>query len=348
MSSPIRDDDANKEFTPDSKMSDSPWASEEQRQDETLRLQEEVIAAAQRLERQSLSEPQGVSQGSQGSGFRERVPLQLQTARPRFELAKIRQNENRFSLQESPRGIWASALDPVSMPLPPQEKITLGSPGMVVGLVGAVGVAAAVALVVVHTMQFVPASPVASAEPRSGNQSFAAVVDNLPRIASAEAKVQPTELAAAATASVLAAVPASDVALAKPSVMAPQPPPTVEAAKVELAKSEPAPTPPTAIPESRPADNLSRDDIASLLRRGQDLVTAGDIASGRLFLMRAAQAGNADASLALASTYDAAVLASLRTVGVQPDPAKARAWYTRAAEQGSSEAKRRLQQSALR
>ena len=33
---------------------------------------------------------------------------------------------------------------------------------------------------------------------------------------------------------------------------------------------------------------------------------------------------------------------------VQPDPAKAQAWYTRAAEQGSLEAKRRLQQSAGR
>src|SRR5262249_34619823 len=104
----------------------------------------------------------------------------------------------------------------------------------------------------------------------------------------------------------------------------------------------------SVIPEARPADSLSRDEIASLLKRGQDMLAAGDIASGRLFLIRAALAGSADASLALAGTFDPAVLANLRAVGVQPDLAKARAWYTRAAEQGSLEAKQRLQQSALR
>jgi TPR repeat protein len=156
--------------------------------------------------------------------------------------------------------------------------------------------------------------------------------------------VKPAELAAAATASVFATVPTGDVALAKPSIMTPPPSPTtVEAA----AKAEPAQSEIAKIPEPRPSDSLSPDEIASLLKRGQDLIAASDLASGRLFLMRAAQAGNAEASLALAGTFDAAVLANLRAVGVQPDPAKARAWYMRAAEQGSLEAKRRLQQSAL-
>jgi hypothetical protein len=343
MSSPKRDDDADKQMP-----SRLPWEDDAQRQDETLRLQEEVIAAAQQLERQS-----------QGLAFQERPPLQLQTARPKFELAKLRPSENRLSLQESPRrGLWTPSLDPVSMPLPPQEKISLVSPGMIVGLVGAVGVAAAVALFVVHTLQVRPLSPTISMSAESyepgKNRSFAAIADNLPRIATAETKVvQPAAevAAAAATATVIAAVPtANDVALAKPSVMPSPPSPTVEAAAV--AKVEPAqpetPKAASVIPEARPADSLSRDEIASLLKRGQDMLTAGDIASGRLFLTRAALAGSAEASLALAGTFDAAVLANLRAVGVQPDPAKARAWYERAAEQGSSEAKRRLQQSALR
>jgi hypothetical protein len=341
MSSPIRDDDADKES-----MASSPWVSDAERLDETLRLQEEVIAAAQKLERQSLREPQVLSQDS---AFAERLSLQLQSARPRFELAKLRPSEDRFSLQQSSRGIWAPTLDPVSMPQPPQERTSLIGP-MVVGLVGAIGVAAAVALVIVQTVQFGSVSR-PTVFVRSGSeraQSFASVTDNLPRIAAAETKVKPAELAVAATASVLAAVPTNDVALAKPSVMAPQPSPVAEAARVEVAKSETAPVPPAVAPEPRPADNLSRDEIASLFQRGQDRVAAGDIASARLFLMRAAQAGNADASLALAGTFDAAVLSSLRAIGVQPDPAKARAWYMRAAEQGSEEAKRRLQQSALR
>jgi TPR repeat protein len=145
-------------------------------------------------------------------------------------------------------------------------------------------------------------------------------------------------------------VPTNDAALAKPSITTTPPSPTVEAvAKVEPAQPEATkPAAPSVIPDARPADGLSRDEIASLLRRGQDMIATGDIASGRLFLTRAALAGDAEASLALAGTYDPAVLANLKAVGVQPDLAKARAWYTRAAEQGSQEAKMRLQQSALR
>ena len=344
MSSPNRDDEDDKPPP-----SPTPWASELQRRDEARRLQDEVIAAAQRLERQSLE-----------LKVEERAAFELPPPRPKFEIARIRPRETGLSVQEFPRGLWTPALDPVSMPIPPQEKIGLASPGMLVGLVGAVGVAAAIALLIAHTLQMEikPASPIVSMSSESGggkNRSFAAVADNMPRIAAAEPKVQPSQLAAAATAAVVATVPTADVALAKPSVMSPPPSPTVEAAtaKVEPAqpeatKPEPAKPAATVIPDPRPSDSLSRDAIASLLKRGQDMIAAGDIASGRLFLTRAALAGNAEASLALAGTFDAAVLANLRAVGVQPDPAKAQAWYARAAEQGSLEAKRRLQQSAIR
>ena len=93
---------------------------------------------------------------------------------------------------------------------------------------------------------------------------------------------------------------------------------------------------------------MSRDEISSLLKRAQALIAAGDIASARLILTRLAEAGSVDACLALAGTFDAAELAELHVVGVQPDSAKARAWYLKAAEQGSPEAKRRLQQSSAR
>jgi TPR repeat protein len=88
--------------------------------------------------------------------------------------------------------------------------------------------------------------------------------------------------------------------------------------------------------------------MAAMLKRGQDLIASGDIPSARLVLTHLAEAGDADAAFILASTYDPAVLATRRIVGVQPDPAKARAWYAKAAEQGSAEARRRLNQSALR
>ena len=93
---------------------------------------------------------------------------------------------------------------------------------------------------------------------------------------------------------------------------------------------------------------MSRDEMNSLLKRGRALIAAGDIASARLILTRLAEAGSVDACLALAGTFDATELAELHVVGVQPDSAKARAWYLKAAEQGSPEAKRRLQQSSVR
>jgi TPR repeat protein len=70
--------------------------------------------------------------------------------------------------------------------------------------------------------------------------------------------------------------------------------------------------------------------MVSLLKRGQDLLAAGDIASARLMLTLVAEAGNAEASFILAGTFDPTMLAKLRAVGVQGDPAKARAWYARA------------------
>jgi len=79
------------------------------------------------------------------------------------------------------------------------------------------------------------------------------------------------------------------------------------------------------------------------MKRGRDLIAAGDIASARLVLTLVAEAGDAQAALALASTFDPVALANMRAVGVQGDPAKARAWYARAAELGSYEARQRLQ-----
>src|SRR5262249_25557234 len=83
-------------------------------------------------------------------------------------------------------------------------------------------------------------------------------------------------------------------------------------------------------PEPRAADPLSNEEVTSLRKRGQDLIAVGDIASARLILTRLAEAGDAHAAFLLGGTFDAAVLASLHVVGIRPDPAKARAWYTKA------------------
>jgi hypothetical protein len=115
------------------------------------------------------------------------------------------------------------------------------------------------------------------------------------------------------------------------------------------AETEPALTPralaepPAPMPALRPLD---REEIAMLVKRSGELMTQGDIASARLMLTRAAEAGDARAALALGATYDANVLRKLGVVGVAGDLARARAWYEKAAEFGSGEATRRLEQFA--
>ncbi len=68
----------------------------------------------------------------------------------------------------------------------------------------------------------------------------------------------------------------------------------------------------------------------------------GDISSARLLLRRAAEAGNAEAALALGSTFDPTVIARLGAIGVRTDAEKAREWYRRAAALGSSLASQQL------
>jgi len=98
-----------------------------------------------------------------------------------------------------------------------------------------------------------------------------------------------------------------------------------------------------------PADAIHQLDpevVASLLRRADALIASGDVAAARLVLRRAAEAGDADAAMALAGTYDPANLAKLRVRGIVPDLAMARSWYEKAKAFGSAEAPRRLEMLA--
>jgi hypothetical protein len=91
---------------------------------------------------------------------------------------------------------------------------------------------------------------------------------------------------------------------------------------------------------------LEPEEMAMLIKRGQDFLKSGDIPSARLSLRRAANAGSAQAALALGATYDEPILVELGVLGFAPDPAQARAWYERARELGASEAARRLERLA--
>jgi TPR repeat protein len=111
-----------------------------------------------------------------------------------------------------------------------------------------------------------------------------------------------------------------------------------------IAKSTSSPPTKQIVPEavSAPAVQPARFENAVLMERGRDLLKSGDVASARLVFNRLANAGIADAALALAATYDPRYLAQHNFIGVAGDETKAHDWYQRASELGSTEARRIL------
>lgn len=88
---------------------------------------------------------------------------------------------------------------------------------------------------------------------------------------------------------------------------------------------------------------MSPEEVGSMLKRGEELLMQGDIASARLLLQRAADAQDARAAFALAASYDPIELKRLGVYGATPDVTKARDWYERAKQYGSREAPKRLE-----
>jgi hypothetical protein len=97
------------------------------------------------------------------------------------------------------------------------------------------------------------------------------------------------------------------------------------------------------LPTTPAARRIDPDELAALLKRAKGLLAIGDITAARLLLERAADAQEADAAFMLAGTYDPQVLGVQDMRSITPDPAMARAWYQKAAQFGSADAKRRLQ-----
>ena len=82
-------------------------------------------------------------------------------------------------------------------------------------------------------------------------------------------------------------------------------------------------------------------EAAGLLARANALVGQGNIRAARDLLERAAETGSAQATFALAETYDPNVLATWRTLGTRGDVTKARNLYAKAYEGGIKAAKDR-------
>jgi TPR repeat protein len=133
--------------------------------------------------------------------------------------------------------------------------------------------------------------------------------------------------------------------LQQPATLPPQPPPQAQPQPQTIA-ALPAASTPAAQPQPQPradtARELSPNEIAGLVRRAQEMLANGDVKAARLLLLRAAEARDARAALALAKTYDPIALRQLSTVDPGPDLAQARSWYQKAREWGAPEAQRQL------
>jgi hypothetical protein len=314
-----------------------PWARDELRDEETRRIHAEIVAAAERL-KPAAPPPLPPQPKPQRATLAPAADASVRAERSP-KMAASSAAEEPFDVESAMREVWEpSGLDPVAAPLPPTRK--LGGPNwsLLSRLAGAGGFAAIVALFVIGAIPLPSIDISVSRDHKDANAaapSVAAVTGN----ASPPAAPSP---AAPSLASLPAATP-GPTAGAAPNAASPLSTP------VKPSVAEPAPPkPPAGVPEARVLDFMSREEIDGLVKRGQDLLAIGDISAGRLLLTRAAEAGDARASFALAGTYDSAVIATLGVIGSFPDPVKARAWYTRAVEQGSAEAARRLEQPHLR
>lgn len=339
MSSPATDDAENQG------LSASPPALFDHESEEVRQLHDKVAAAAELLINDSREPP-----------VENTLPELRVNA---FEL--VRATRSALESEESGSRLRSLALLPALIPpLPDDDDDSAGLIAM--GKLGfAIGLAAGVAYVVTSMVQLPGSGPTMARE-------TTAVLSNFTQISAAQAGIPKNDVASVPATAILAAAQADiDIPRAKEDAATPAAP-ALAAAPVRPVESAPPPVvaiappaaadvapPPAAIevtpaPPSPPprATALPRDEAAALMKRGRDLLAVGDIASARLILAKLADSGEADASLLLAGTFDPAQLARLHLRGVVPDIDKARAWYKKAAEQGSSEAGRHLQQSASR
>ena len=95
-------------------------------------------------------------------------------------------------------------------------------------------------------------------------------------------------------------------------------------------------------PASKATRVLDPEEITLLMKQGEQFIAAGDVVTARIVFQRAAEAGDADAALALGATYDPIVLANLGVAGLGANVEKARIWYQKAENLGSTDATRRL------
>ncbi len=168
--------------------------------------------------------------------------------------------------------------------------------------------------------------------PSPSNEPPAAPVVETPRA--------PEKVPEPASVTVAAAV-STDRSAAAP---APAPAPAPEtAAPIAAGPKVAALTPEAPAPVAPPVPQLTAGELATLMARGRRFIESGDFSSARPVYRRAAEAGYAEAAIALGETYDPQTLAERGAVGMSANVEQARHWYERARDMGSLEAPTRLE-----
>jgi TPR repeat protein len=109
-----------------------------------------------------------------------------------------------------------------------------------------------------------------------------------------------------------------------------------------VAMVQPSATGAQGPPSSKAVRVPDPEEIKLLMKQGEQLIAAGDVVTARVVFQRAADAGNANAAMALGATYDPNVLGKLGVVGLSADVEQARSWYRKAENLGSPDARGRL------
>lgn len=142
------------------------------------------------------------------------------------------------------------------------------------------------------------------------------------------------------------AAPATSVVVAKAVAAAPAPAPAAPvAAPGPVASAMPVALKPpdgAKAASSPPTAGAAGGEAARLCAQGLVALANGDLAGARLWLQRAADAGDARAWMALGAAYDPRTLARLGVVGAPGDIARARDYYNHAAAAGVAGATERI------
>ncbi len=257
--------------------------------------------------------PWARDQAQPASSQRSAPPIEWPPQRRRLDDSRIFSGDR--AVLEVKRQL---ALDPDTIPEPPSFESDRAPARMMLRLCGAAGAAALAASVIV----WLPAAKLFEHETVQASSATTPILvaadkpDGAQAAAAAPAAIHDQQEEAGPTPIKLAAI--------SPAAQAAAPPP-----------------PPPALPD-RSTLRLDDREIAALVMRGENFIANRDLAAARLVLQRAAEAGSANAAMALASTFDPLVIQSLGAVGGEPDIARARKWYQKAIDLGSTTASQRL------